>query len=67
MGESYHFGGGGGYHNFLQIGIPMAYFSTCFVCSPGMQSQKTEPKVFALQILQRYLTKQGRIQKFFHC
>ena len=26
-----------------------------------------KPKVFALQILQRYLTKQGRVGKFFHC
>ena len=26
-----------------------------------------KPKVFALQILQRYLTKEGRVQKFFHC
>ena len=26
-----------------------------------------KPKVFALQILQRYLTKQGRVRKFFHC
>ena len=24
-------------------------------------------KVFALQILQRYLTKEGRVRKFFHC
>ena len=26
-----------------------------------------KPKVFALQILQRYLTKQGRVRKFLHC
>ena len=26
-----------------------------------------KPKVFALQILQRYLTKEGRVRKFFHC
>ena len=26
-----------------------------------------KPKVFALQILQRYLTKQVRVRKFFHC
>ena len=25
------------------------------------------PKVFALQILQHYLTKEGRVRKFFHC
>ena len=26
-----------------------------------------KPKVFALQILQRHLTKEGRVRKFFHC
>ena len=26
-----------------------------------------KPKVFALQILQRYLTKEGRVRKFLHC
>ena len=26
-----------------------------------------KPKLFALQILQRYLTKEGRVRKFFHC
>ena len=26
-----------------------------------------KPKVFALQILQRYLTKEGHVRKFFYC
>ena len=26
-----------------------------------------KPKVFALQILQRCLTKEGRVRNFFHC
>ena len=26
-----------------------------------------KPKVFTLQILQRYLTREGRVRKFFHC
>ena len=26
-----------------------------------------KPKVFALQILQRYLTKEGRVRKFLDC
>ena len=30
-------------------------------------SSLRKPKVFALQILQRYLTKEGRVRKFFHC
>ena len=31
---------------------------------PGSFSLR-KPKVFALQILQRYLTKEGRVRKFF--
>ena len=33
---------------------------------PGKSSLR-KPKVFALQILQRYLTKEGRVRKFFYC
>ena len=38
------------------------------ICNDGNEQYSLrKPKVFALQILQRYLTKQGHVRKFFHC
>ena len=45
--------------------IPVAPYSPDAIHKPLTQSQKTEG--FALRILQPYLTKQGRVRKFFHC
>ena len=49
--------------------LPDAIFCVIFRCNLGYDNVYSlrKPKVFALQILQRYLTKEGRIRKFFHC
>ena len=42
--------------------------TACFILVPYFSSNSLrKPKVFELHILHRYLTKEGRVRKFFDC
>ena len=53
--------------NYFQLLSSRVNHDNCVPLNACSRCSLRKPKVFALQILQRYLTKEGRVRSFFHC